>query len=148
MTGLEIDPSSMDVAAGRIDPLKPFVMLNLLRFRDVAAYADGRSDPPCSGRDAYFGRYVPAFGRVAANDAIRPIWLGGVAAGLVTPPDEAWDVVVLVHYPTFQAFRDVVESRSYLSEAAPHRLASLADWRLVANVEWPLPESRGGGAQR
>jgi len=58
-----------------------------------------------------------------------------VLARLVGPPDEPWDEVALVRYPSFADFRRVVENPRYLREAVPHRRAALADWRLIAIAE-------------
>ena len=118
---------------------RPIFMVNLLRYKSRAEYA-GESDlKPCSGREAYFQRYVPAFGQLAEGSGIKPIWVGEALAGIVAPPDEHWDNVAIVEYPSFEAFRNLVESDAYKLKAGPHRIASLADWRLIATGKMDLP---------
>ena len=42
-------------------------MVNLVRYKVKADYGGEHTDlPPCSGREAYFERYVAAFNQVAA----------------------------------------------------------------------------------
>lgn len=60
-------------------------------------------------------------------------------ARLVAPPDEQWDDIAIVEYPNFAAFRRVVESSDYKTEATPHRKAALEDWRLIATTRMELP---------
>ncbi len=120
----------------------PIFMVNLLRYRERAEYDEPSALPACSGREAYFTRYVPAFQQVAATErveGVKPFWVGGVLAGVVAPPGEAWDDVAVVEYPDFAAFRRIVGSSVYAAQAAPHRRAALADWRLLATARMHLP---------
>jgi uncharacterized protein (DUF1330 family) len=125
---------NIQAAAGAIPADAPVFMLNMLRYRERAEYA-GADAPPCSGREAYHERYRPAFGRVAEGAGVKVAWLGGVLAKLVAPAGELWDDVAIVEYPSFAAFRRVVENPRYEAEAAPHRKAALADWRLIATAK-------------
>lgn len=134
-------PEEALVAAARVVPEgSPVVMVNLLRYREVADY--GGSPAPergpvaagASGREAYADGYLPAFGAVAvqAGVELEVLYYGRVHAALVAPPAERWDDVVLVRYPSFAGFRAIVGSAAYAQQADHHRLAALADWRLVA----------------
>lgn len=118
------------------------LMLNLLRYNAQAQY-DQAGQPPCSGREAYFTRYVPAFAEVTRGQGIAAQWIGTVQAALVAPTDEAWDDVAIIRYPSFSAFRQMIEGADYQAKADPHRRAALADWRLLATTPLPLP-----GAER
>lgn len=118
---------------------QPIFMVNLLRYNDQARYEDGTSLVPCTGREAYFERYVPAFGELAQGTGIRPFWVGHALAGIVAPAGEAWDDVAIVEYPSFEAFRTLVESDAYKADADPHRRAALADWRLIATAKMEMP---------
>ena len=129
------DAAAAATAAGD----QPVFMLNMLRYNDRADYTDGDRFPPCSGREAYFQRYVPAFGKLAVGTGIRPFWIGNVLAGVVAPAGEQWDDVAIVEYPSFDAFRTLVESDAYRKEADPHRAAALPDWRLIATSKADLP---------
>ena len=114
-------------------------MVNLLRYRERAAYDDPATAAPCTGREAYFQRYVPAFVKVTAGEGITPFWVGNVLAQLVAPPGEHWDDVAIVEYPSFAVFQRMLESPAYRTEAAPHRRAALADWRLMLTAKAEMP---------
>ena len=141
MPTTEMTPDALDTAAAAAAGAgdQPIFMLNLLRYNDRADYADGAGFPSCSGREAYFQRYVPAFGKLAEGTGIKPFWIGNVMAGIVAPADERWDDVAIVEYPSFDAFRALVGSDAYRTEADPHRAAALADWRLIATAKADLP---------
>ena len=134
MKTTEMTPEAVQAAALAIPEDRPIVMLNLLRYRKEADYGDGTEFAPCSGREAYFARYVPAFNAVA-TEGIRPTFVGDVQALIVGPADEPWDDVALVEYPSFAAFRSLVESPDYKAKADPHRRAALEDWRLIATLK-------------
>lgn len=110
----------LDAAARTLPTGAPVVMLNLLRYRK-----DG-------GREIYFRDYVGAFNILAAGKGVKVMFVGNVQAQLVAPAGETWDDVALVEYPSFEIFREIVESEGYRTTAAPHREAALEDWRLVA----------------
>lgn len=138
MKTIEIEAENMLAAAGAIPEGVPIVMLNLLRYKEHADYGERADMTPCSGREAYYHRYVPAFNQLA-TPGIKLIWLGSVLARVVGPFDEQWDDAALVEYPSFAAFRDLAESARYREEASHHRLAALEDWRLIATVKATLP---------
>lgn len=131
----QLTHESLVAAALVIPEGTPFFMLNLLRYKEHAAYPAGSGHEPCSGRDAYHRGYVAAFTRLAEGMPIEIAWLGGVLGSLVAPPGERWDELALVGYPSFRIFRRIVESDRYAAEAAPHRIAALEDWRLLATTK-------------
>lgn len=138
----EINADAVHAAAEAIPDDSPVVMLNLVRYNEHADYGGHTELPACSGQEAYFQRYAPAFNAVAAAEGvtgIQVVYLGSVAAALAAPDGEHWDTIVLVQYPSFAAFRTVTESPQYRSEAYPHRKAALADWRLIATNQITLP---------
>ncbi len=141
MITTELDPQSISAASEVIRENTPFVMLNLLRYREQADYGGQTEFASCSGREAYYQRYVPAFAEIAARSEttknFKLIFIGAVLARLVGPAEEQWDDIVLVEYPNFAAFRGVVESPEYKQDADPHRRAALADWRLIATLPQP-----------
>ncbi|MDO6442210.1 MULTISPECIES: DUF1330 domain-containing protein [unclassified Marinobacter] len=110
---------------------QPVVMLNLLRFRDKADYADESGDR--SGREAYQLYMREAAACVSAVGA-EVIWSGRSVGSLIAPPDESWDQVLLVRYPSIDAFMAMIESTEYKG-VVKHRTAALSDSRLVANLE-------------
>jgi uncharacterized protein (DUF1330 family) len=134
-----IDPNNVSAAERSIPKDTPVLMLNLLRWKQQADYSGHPDAAPCTGQEAYLQRYVPAFHAIAAGiQGIRPFWLGAAVAGLVGPIEEHWDVVALVRYPNFAAFRTVTESPEYKANAQHRRLVALEDWRLIATVETAL----------
>jgi uncharacterized protein (DUF1330 family) len=108
----------------------PIVMINLLRYRERAAYPPGSDAEPCSGREAY-QRYAEVALRTVSEVGGRPIWMGHVASALIAPEGESWDDAVLVEYPSRKAFLDMIARPDYQA-ATLHRSAALEDSRLVA----------------
>ena len=135
----ELAPQTLLAAAAAIPAATPIYMVNLLRYREQAAYDDPATAAPCTGREAYFQRYIPAFAKVTAGEGITPFWVGNVLAQLVAPPDEHWDDVAIVEYPSFAVFQHLMENPAYRTEAEPHRRAALADWRLIPTSKAQLP---------
>jgi len=110
---------------------QPVVMLNLLRFRDRASYDDNSGER--SGREAYELYIQEAAACVSAVGA-EVIWSGHSVGSLIAPPEESWDQVLLVRYPSIDAFMAMIESSEYKG-VVKHRTAALSDSRLVANLE-------------
>ena len=109
----------------------PVVMLNLLRFREQAAYADA-SVPPCSGRQAY-AQYSTLIEPILAAAGGTVLWAGKAHTALIAPDGEQWDEVLLVQYPAREAFLGMITSPAYKA-IVHHRTAALADSRLVPSV--------------
>ncbi|HEX6310773.1 MAG TPA: DUF1330 domain-containing protein [Acidimicrobiia bacterium] len=102
----------------------PVVMLNLLKFR--ASTGDGRD----SGAAAY-ARYGDAAVEMIENRGGRVLWAGRADQILIGDPDEPWDQVLLVQYPTRQAFIEMVTTPEYV-EAHEHREQGLERTIVVA----------------
>ncbi|HWF00174.1 MAG TPA: DUF1330 domain-containing protein [Caulobacteraceae bacterium] len=101
----------------------PFVMVNLLKFKKKAQYADG-SDGHLSGREAY-ARYGDAVAVLVEALGGR-IWYSGDVTGLLLGEvEELWDVVALAEYPSLKAFRDMATSPQ-MRAIEHHRSAGLA----------------------
>ena len=137
MAATEINEGGIDAAARALGDGE-VLMVNLLRYNVEARYQGG-DHPPCSGREAYHMRYVPAFAELTQGQGIAAQWVGSVGSALVGPLDEAWDDVAIVRYPSFAAFRATIEGADYRTKADPHCRAALADWRLLATTPMPLP---------
>lgn len=138
MTANDALQSMLDKAEMQLPEAEPIFMLNLLRYRDQAFYETGNGFAPCSGREAYFTRYVPAFASATEGFGIELFWIGKVGSLLVAPPEEVWDDIAIIRYPDFATFRRMADSVEYHRDAEPHRLAALADWRLIASTQMPL----------
>jgi len=105
----------------------PVVMLNLLKFK---ARAEGESG---SGADAY-KRYGDAAVKMVEEQGGRVLWQGRADQILIGDPAQDWDSVVLVEYPSRQAFIEMVTKPKY-EEAHEHREAGLERTILVAMSE-------------
>ncbi|MCW8126177.1 DUF1330 domain-containing protein [Microbulbifer halophilus] len=110
---------------------QPVVMLNLLRFREQADYKNG--EPACSGREAYRRYGEKAVAHLQGVGA-KLVWHGNAKASVIAPPDEQWDEILLVRYPSVEKFVEMVTDPDY-RELAKHRTAALEDARLVASLE-------------
>lgn len=121
-----VDPRGADLKRYLAeDPGGPVVMLNLLRFR-----ADG-------GRERYLA-YVEHFRRTASRFGAEIVFVGDGSTALVAEPGQSWDAVLLVRYPSRQAFSDMVRDPEY--SAGTHlRTQALDEAVLQATVPWPEP---------
>ncbi|MEY4620407.1 MAG: hypothetical protein RIS65_1579 [Pseudomonadota bacterium] len=101
----------------------PFVMVNLLKFKETAEYADG-SDARLSGADAYarYGKGIQAC--LAAVDG-KQIYAGPVTGLMIGEVEELWDMVALVEYPSLAAMQKMMSSPEYRAIEV-HRKAGLA----------------------
>lgn len=101
----------------------PICMVNLLKFKDKATYADG-SEPGLSGREAY-ARY--AQGVAACITAVGgKLRFGGDVTGLlIGEVEELWDMVAIAEYPSRKAMFAMVQSPEYQA-ITKHREAGLA----------------------
>ena len=141
MTG-HIDPTKDTFAAFRSsDRAGPIHMLNLVRFRDQAAYPDGRSG---TGREAYaaYGRdSYPVFSRLGG----RIVWRGHFELMLIGPSEERWDECFIAEYPSVAAFVAMIRDPDY-REAVKHRQAAVLDSRLI-RLAPAAAGSRFGGSE-
>lgn len=101
----------------------PFVMVNLLRFKPKADYADG-SEPDLPGREAYM-RYGVQVSKLVVNLGGRMMFSGEVTGLMIGEVEDLWDAVALVEYPSLKAFRDMATSPA-MHAIEHHRSAGLA----------------------
>jgi uncharacterized protein (DUF1330 family) len=101
----------------------PFVMINLLKFKKNAEYADG-SEPDLSGRAAY-ERYGAEVSKLVAGLGGRICYSGEVTGLLLGEVEELWDMVALAEYPSLEAFREMATSEE-MRAIEHHRRAGLA----------------------
>lgn len=105
------------------DDEQPIYMLNLLKFKEKAQYADGR-DTALSGRDAYQIYGLAVLERLAAVDG-GVIFSGTVSRLMLGAVEELWDDVAIAMYPSRAAMLEMVSSPEYQAIAV-HRDAGLA----------------------
>lgn len=137
-----LDPTPQSGAALIARKLEGEVlMLSLLRFREVADYTD---DPylapaaPISGWEAYqiYIDHTMPFLERSGGDLVL-MAQGGTL--LIGPPDERWDVAVLVRQRSLADFMVFASNQEYMAGIG-HRTAALEDCRMLPLVE--LPGSR------
>ena len=123
-----LDPTKEIFAKFReMDRPGPIHMLNLVKFRERAAYPDGRD---VSGADAYKS-YARESGPVFRGLGGRQVWIGKPELMLIGPQDsEQWDIAFIAEYPSVQAFVAMLRDPVY-REAVKHRQAAVADSRLL-----------------
>ncbi|KIX02510.1 uncharacterized protein Z518_08451 [Rhinocladiella mackenziei CBS 650.93] len=121
-----------------LPPDTPVIMLNLLQWNEKATYTQDYALPPCSGREAYMHRYIPAFSAIASKVGGFTVLYMGVPVSMLVGPEEdnnKWDIAALVKYPNIETFRRIVGSEEYATAALQHRDAALKDWRLFVTTE-------------
>jgi len=110
----------------------PIYMVNLLKYRDKAAYDDGR-DTDLTGQQAY-GLYsaevakliLEVGGELKFGASVERLMLGEV--------EELWDTVAIAMYPSRAAMLEMMQKPRY-QEIAVHRTAGLAGQLNIETVE-------------
>ena len=112
-------------------------MVNLLKFKEKAEYADGR-DTELSGREAYalYAAGVKSClakvgGGVDFNGDVRRLALGSV--------EELWDEVAIARYPNRTAMLQMMQLPE-MKEIGQHRAAGLAGQLNIETVGSLIPE--------
>jgi uncharacterized protein (DUF1330 family) len=112
------------------------IMLNLLRFREVADYSANPElmpDKPISGAEAY-QKYIDhtlPFLRESGGDLM---FLGKGGKYLIGPQAEQWDLVMLVRQNSLADFMAFASNQAYMAGLG-HRTAALEDSRLLPLVQ-------------
>lgn len=115
------------------------VMLNLLRFREVADYSASPElapQGPVSGAQAY-DRYIAHTLPHLRRSGGDLLFMGAGGRWLIGPQRERWDRMLLVRQSSVEAFMAFATDENYLGGIG-HRTAALADARLLPLVELPL----------
>ena len=124
MSHIEANETAID-AMRALDPNQSIVMLNLLKFREMAL--DGFGVDGMTGGQA-FRRYGELNEAEDVKFGSEPIWMGPAHNTVVG--DEDWDIAILVRYPSRQHFIDKLDNAKY-REIAQVRHAALSDSRLI-----------------
>jgi uncharacterized protein (DUF1330 family) len=133
-----INPTREQIAAlaARAGGDGPIHMLNMLRFREHAAYEDARA---VSGAQAYRDYTIAAaapFTRVGGTQ----FWMGRFEQTVIGPTDEHWHLIFIAEYPNVGAFLTMIADPEYQA-AVPHRTAAVEDSRLIVLT----PQAAGHG---
>jgi uncharacterized protein (DUF1330 family) len=99
---MAVDPKGADLKRYLAeDPGGPVVMLNLLRFA------------PDGGRESY-AKYAAALRHSYLDKyGAEVLYAGQGSTALVAEPGQDWDAVLLVRYPSRQAFSQMVADPDY-----------------------------------
>lgn len=119
---MAIDPTGRDLKQFLAeDPDQPIVMLNLLRF--APGGAEGYAD--------YLRHFRPHAEKVGA----KVVYYGLGTAAVVAEDGQDWDAVLIVRYPTREAFSRMVADPEY-HEVTHLRTQALTEAVLQATVPW------------
>lgn len=129
----QLIPLMQDATPGAI------AMVNLLKFREHAAYPDGR-DAELSGREAYM-RYIAEMGPIVEAAGGRFLFSGDVKQLVIGEVDELWDAVGIAEYPSRLAFHRIATSAA-VQAIGVHREAGLAGQLLILTHGELLPPMR------
>ena len=116
------------------------IMLNMLRLNEVADYSTAPElapETPISGREAlqkYIQHTLPFLQRSGGELML----LGDGGSYFIGPPDERWDVVMLVRQASLDDFMAFASNTAYLAGIG-HRTAAICDSRLLPVVESARP---------
>jgi uncharacterized protein (DUF1330 family) len=124
VSGLE--PTAEQFAALAARPADvPVVMVNLLKFKSAGGLE----------RYAQYAQEVaPHLERVGAT----VLYAGGTPAVVIGDGERPWwDAILIVRYPTPQAFIDMVTTRDY-AKVHEHRAAGLERGDLTATSTWSI----------
>ncbi|MBE9583471.1 DUF1330 domain-containing protein [Mucilaginibacter sp. JRF] len=97
----------------------PVLMLNMVKFKD---------------KQIYYEQYIPAFGQVVQQLGIEGVsvkLVSKVVANIVADEGDDWDEIVLVEYPSAEAFKTIAQSEVYHQIANPLREAATAELKLL-----------------
>ena len=128
-------------------PEGPIFMVNLLKFKERAEYADGR-ETDLSGREAY-GLYGQAVSQIIRQYDGEVIFVGDVTFLSLGQVEELWDEVAIAKYPNRAALWAMSTSPEW-NEAAVHRAAGLAGQLNIETVSNPFGRAicRSASARR
>lgn len=123
-TGLEPTSAQLAALVSR-PPDEPVVMVNLLKFKTPGGV---------ESYQRYGWEVLPHLQR--AGGIVR--YLGGTPAFVIGQGERPWwDAILIVEYPTPQAFIDMVTNPEYL-RVHEHRAAALERGDLIATSAWSL----------
>ena len=110
----------------------PIYMLNLLKFKEKAEYADGR-ETVLSGAEAYaiYGQEVIQHLHKVGG---APMSSAGVERLMLGEVEDLWDTAAIAMYPSRKAMLEMIMSPEYQASAL-HREAGLAGQLNIELVE-------------
>jgi uncharacterized protein (DUF1330 family) len=107
-------------------------MVNLLKFKPMAEYEDGRASN-LSGMEAY-SLYGARMREFCESKECRFLFASTVTQMIIGSVEEEWGAVAIVEYPSKEAFVEIAMSPE-VQEISMHRSAGLAGQLLIATTE-------------
>ena len=107
---------------------EPIAMLNLLKFKSQAIYADGR--PSTLTGEAAYKLYGQAFERIMVPKGAKVLYSGQVRGFLIGEGEGACDAMALIHYPSTDVMLAMLRNPDYQA-AQLHRAAALEGQLLI-----------------
>jgi len=104
-------------------PPGPIYMVNLLKFKEKAEYADGR-ETQLTGAEAY-KLYSDAVSKLLLQFGGHAGFFADVERLMLGEVDELWDCVAIAVYPSREAMLQMMQSED-MKEISEHRSAGLA----------------------
>lgn len=101
----------------------PIYMLNLLKFRPKAEYADGRPSD-LTGREAY-GLYAQGVSQLIAELGGSIVFSAQIERLTIGEVEDLWDVAAIAMYPSRAAMLKMMQSGE-MRRISEHRSAGLA----------------------
>lgn len=132
MTDAYTQPTREQLDAFRgLSHTAPIDLINLVRFRDDAAYPDGHelAGTGLTGADA-FVRFIAQSGQLFSRVGDRMVWSGLPEQVLIGPPGERWDAAYIVSYPSADAFLGMIGDPIH-AQAEAHRRAAVATTQII-----------------
>jgi uncharacterized protein (DUF1330 family) len=119
---MAVDPRGEDLKRYmKQDPGGPVVMLNLLKYR--------------AGGEQSYRAYSAALKDYLPKIGAEVLYVGDCSTVLVAPAGWDWDAVLIVRYPSRQAFSAMVSDPAY--QAVTHlRTEALTEAVLQATLPW------------
>lgn len=108
------------------------VMLNMIKYKDIADYSDfPQLDPgkEISGEQAYQA-YMQHTQPFLAESGGELIFIGSAAGYFIGPAETIWDLVFMVKQKSLKNFIKFATNEKYLAGLG-HRTAAVADSRLL-----------------
>ena len=105
------------------DTETPIKMVNLLKFKDKAEYADGR-ETALSGKEAYEIYAYEVQGHLEKVGG-KSIFFGEVQRLMLGEVEELWDWVAIAEYPSRKAMLEMIMNSEY-QKSEEHRSAGLS----------------------
>jgi len=128
---IEPTPDSAAALFSR-DTKGEIIMLNLLRFRDIADYSEHPELAPTekmSGREA-FQKYIDHTLPFLRESGGKIEFLGEGGQYFIGPQTERWDLVMLIQQRSLESFLDFASNADYMVGIG-HRTSAIADSRLL-----------------